>query len=103
DGAAAPATVATAVVTDVVAEVEAGDAETADRHAPEDPESAVLRERDAALASVERELGRRLKRVLADEQNEVLDLLRRGRTVTFAGGVPAGGQEAGRLAPGGGR
>jgi DivIVA domain-containing protein len=98
DGAAAPATVATAVVTEVVAEVEAGDAETADEHAPEDPESAVLRERDAALASVERELGRRLKRVLADEQNEVLDLLRRGRSITFADVVPEGDEHADRFA-----
>ncbi len=35
--------------------------------------------RAAALASVEKDLGRRLKRMLADEQNEVLDLLRRAK------------------------
>ena len=58
----------------------------------------VLRERDAVLATVERELGRRLKRVLADEQNEVLDLLRRGRSVTFAEVVPAGDEHADRFA-----
>ena len=33
--------------------------------------------RDAARQEVERQLARRLKRVLADEQNETLDLLRR--------------------------
>jgi DivIVA domain-containing protein len=65
---------------------------------PEDPEVVVLRERDAVLATVERELGRRLKRVLADEQNEVLDLLRRGRSVTFAEVVPAGDEHADRFA-----
>ncbi|HEY7070104.1 MAG TPA: DivIVA domain-containing protein [Acidimicrobiales bacterium] len=64
----------------------------------EDPEVVVLRERDATLATVERELGRRLKRVLADEQNEVLDLLRRGKSVTFAEVVPAGDEHADRFA-----
>jgi hypothetical protein len=45
----------------------------------------MLRQRDELLAPTERELGRRLKRVLADEQNEVLDRLRqrdRRRTLT---------------------
>ncbi len=37
----------------------------------------LLDRRDAALAEIERQLARRLKRVLADEQNETLDLLRR--------------------------
>jgi cell division septum initiation protein DivIVA len=64
----------------------------------EDPEVLVLRERDTTLAAVERELGRRLKRVLADEQNEVLDLLRRGKSVTFAEVVPAGDAHADRFA-----
>src|SRR4029450_974511 len=54
--------------------------------------------RDAALASVERELGRPLKRVLADEQNEVLALLRRGRSITFADVVPEGDEHADRFA-----
>ena len=40
----------------------------------------MLHDRDTHLEPVERELGRRLKRVLADEQNEVFDLLRRGTT-----------------------
>jgi DivIVA domain-containing protein len=42
-----------------------------------DPDLELLRQRDSELEPVERELGRRLKRVLADEQNEVFDLLRR--------------------------
>src|SRR5690606_38691089 len=40
---------------------------------PADPATRLLRRRDADLAGPERELGRKLKRVLADEQNEVLD------------------------------
>lgn len=44
-------------------------------------EEAVLQERDAEIEPVERTLGRAVKRALADEQNEVLDALRRLRTV----------------------
>ena len=40
-------------------------------------DAAAFAARDAALAPIHKELGRRLKRALADEQNEVLDLLRR--------------------------
>ncbi len=81
-------------------EPEAGDEPEAERgrEVEDDPEVVVLRERDAVLAAVERELGRRLKRVLADEQNEVFDLLRRGRSVTFADVVPAGDEHADRFA-----
>jgi hypothetical protein len=69
-----------------VAEVEAdGDAEVEE---PVDPATRLLRTRDTQLAAVERELGRKLKRVLADEQNEVLDRLRRGGTVVLADVVP---------------
>jgi cell division septum initiation protein DivIVA len=64
----------------------------------DDPEAALFRERDAALGSIERELGRRLKRVLADEQNEVLDTLRRGRSVTFDDVLPAGDEHIDRFA-----
>ncbi|MCI3949913.1 MAG: hypothetical protein K0R11_1847, partial [Acidimicrobiales bacterium] len=42
--------------------------------------AAALRRRDADLAPIERELARALKRELADEQNAVLDALRRSRT-----------------------
>ena len=79
-------------------EPEAEDEPAPESEVDEDPEVVVLRERDAVLATVERELGRRLKRVLADEQNEVLDLLRRGRSVTFAEVVPAGDEHADRFA-----
>ncbi len=41
------------------------------------PDTALLERRDVTTDELERLLARRLKRVLADEQNEVLDLLRR--------------------------
>lgn len=44
-----------------------------------DPDTDLLDRRDAATDALERQLARRLKRVLSDEQNEVLDLLRRTR------------------------
>ena len=52
-----------------------------------DPDTDLLDRRDAALHEVERQLARRLKRVLADEQNETLDLLRRTRGVPTAAEV----------------
>jgi DivIVA domain-containing protein len=66
--------------------------------APLDPPTRVLRQRDELLAPTERELGRRLKRVLADEQNEVLDQLRRGGTVDFADVVPPPDEHVDRYA-----
>ena len=44
-----------------------------------DPDPDLLDRRDATTDELERQLARRLKRVLSDEQNEVLDLLRRTR------------------------
>jgi DivIVA domain-containing protein len=63
-----------------------------------DPATRALQDRDTVLAAVERELGRKLKRVLADEQNEVLDTLRRGGTVEFAEVVPAADEHVDRFA-----
>jgi DivIVA domain-containing protein len=97
--AAAPQAASPQAVVVAASEDEAdASAEDEEPEAPEDPEVVVLRERDAVLATVERELGRRLKRVLADEQNQVLDLLRRGRSVTLADVVPAGDEHADRFA-----
>ena len=93
-GGTANALVALAVAAPAEDEPEAENEPALESEVDEDPEVVVLRERDAVLATVERELGRRLKRVLADEQNEVLDLLRRGRSVTFAEVVPAGDEHA---------
>ena len=63
-----------------------------------DPDAAVLHDRDTHLGPVERELGRRLKRVLADEQNEVFDLLRRDKPMGLDDVVPAAGEHAQRYA-----
>jgi hypothetical protein len=65
---------------------------------PVDPATRLLQARDAQLAAVERELGRKLKRVLADEQNEVLDMLRRGGTIGFGDVVPAADEHVDRFA-----
>ncbi|HVN51532.1 MAG TPA: DivIVA domain-containing protein [Acidimicrobiales bacterium] len=45
--------------------------------APADPDHELLARRDEALAETERSLGRRIKRELSDEQNELLDTVRR--------------------------
>jgi cell division septum initiation protein DivIVA len=82
-------------------DVEASDADTADAGDEADvldPTRRVLVTRDDMLAGVERDLGRRLKRVLADEQNEVLDMLRRGGTIEFDDVVPAADEHADRFA-----
>ena len=55
-------------------EVETEDETEAETAAPDAP---LLQRRDAELDAIEHRLARRLKRVLADEQNEVLDRLRR--------------------------
>lgn len=53
------------------------DASEADDAPGADHEHDLLQQRDEALVNVESGLSRRLKRALADEQNEMLDLLRR--------------------------
>lgn len=52
-----------------------------DGAADRDPDTDLLDRRDAALEEIEKQLARRLKRVLADEQNETLDLLRRTKGI----------------------
>lgn len=52
-----------------------------------DPDVDLLDRRDAALEEIEKQLARRLKRVLADEQNETLDLLRRTKGTPTADAV----------------
>ena len=63
-----------------------------------DPDADVLAARDETLEPLERDLGRRLKRVLADELNEVFDLLRRDRPVSIADVVPGPAEHAHRYA-----
>jgi DivIVA domain-containing protein len=98
---------AVAVMDDAQAAPQAADAEDgeadgdSDLDAVEeelDPDEAVLHERDTHLSPVERELGRRLKRVLADEQNEVFDLLRRDQPTGLDDVVPAASEHVRRYA-----
>lgn len=62
------------------------------------PEAAPFVARVEAVAPAEKELGRRLKRALADEQNEVLDLLRRAKPKGVDDLLPAPDDHAGRWA-----
>jgi cell division septum initiation protein DivIVA len=79
---------------DVAAAEGAGPA--ADSTGEADADQLAIAARDEALASVERELARRLKRVLADEQNEVLDLLRRTKPTGLADVLPPAVEHAAR-------
>jgi hypothetical protein len=65
---------------------------------PVEEEPTPFTERDAALEPVDKELGRRLKRALADEQNEVLDLLRRAKPTGVDDLLPTPDDHAGRWA-----
>jgi len=60
-------------------ESETADEEPANHDEPEPEEPTPFTERDALLDPIDKDLARRLKRALADEQNEVLDLLRRAK------------------------
>jgi DivIVA domain-containing protein len=102
-------------VAHLLAPDDGGDQDGEDEHpdnyasAPVAGDDDLVARRDSALAQVEHELNRRLKRVLADEQNEVLDLLRRtkpsssdellaalgGHTARY---IEAAGEELGRAA-----
>src|SRR5207302_1344193 len=60
---------------------------------------AVFEARDAVVEATERALTRALKRALADEQNEVLDTLRRAKkTPKLDELMPAAGEHVGRYA-----
>jgi hypothetical protein len=57
-----------------------------------DADEAMLRLRDDSLETVEHDLSRRLKRVLSDEQNEVLDTLRRHKPSNIEDLLPGGAE-----------
>lgn len=64
---------------------------------PSDADADLLDRRDAATDELERQLARRLKRVLSDEQNEALDRLRRAKGQPSADEVLLGqGEHLGR-------
>ena len=79
-------------------------AEAPDDEEEEPPAPTPFSERDAALEPVDKELSRRLKRALADEQNEVLDRLRRVKPKGVDDVLPEPEEHAGRwsevVAPG---
>lgn len=55
-------------------------------------------DRDRALGPIDKELARRVKRTLADEQNEVLDLLRRAKPAGVSDLLPSADDHAARWA-----
>jgi cell division septum initiation protein DivIVA len=58
--------------------------------APEAPVATLVERRDRAVADFERTVARRLKRELSDEQNELLDAIRREKAVpSFGEAIPA--------------
>ena len=69
-----------------------------DDGAEDHPDAAPFAARRDAVEPVEKELGRRLKRALADEQNEVLDLLRRAKPKGVDDLLPGPDEHAARWA-----
>jgi hypothetical protein len=70
-----------APVAPVAPAADAADDETTPDEAPVGPDAELIARRDAALVDIERALGRRIKRELSDEQNELLDSVRRQKGV----------------------
>ena len=121
DGPAASDGVAEAGQDEEIPVTETGEAGTETEqpvvHAPLGVTS-LLERRDAATDEIERQLARRLKRLLSDEQNDLLDQVRRvkgepmaeeilpamaehaGRYASAAGGDLAGAASAGRSSTG---
>ena len=64
----------------------------------DDVEETPFRGRDAALVPLIVAAARKVKRVLADEQNDVLDALRRREPVRDVDDLVAGAADAGRPA-----
>ncbi len=58
-------------------------------HDQDDPVVVLLSRRDEALAALERSLAKRIKRELSDEQNELLDAVRRGEVSEVDALLPA--------------
>lgn len=69
---------------DVLAESPAVESAPVATDEPTDPDDSLLARRDAAVADLEKNLARRVKRELSDEQNELLDTVRRGENAADA-------------------
>ena len=85
-------------VAQVVTEPEPEPEPVAEADVPVTVDERAFAQRDEALDAIERDLAKRLKRTLADEQNEVLDALRRGKPSGVADLLPAADDHAGRWA-----
>ena len=80
-------------------------AETAEAVEPAAPEESVvgnadeglLQQRDATLDGIEQQLARKLKRALQDDQNDLLDRLRKRGKGTFAGVLASHGDQSARF------
>jgi len=79
-------------------EVEAAAEDDVAPAAPAPDEQALLERRDAVTDDAEQKATRKLKRVLADEQNEVLDRLRRNAKAKIAELFPEPSEHAARYA-----
>ncbi|MEY2457051.1 MAG: hypothetical protein QOK06_2145, partial [Acidimicrobiaceae bacterium] len=75
-------------------------ADAPDDSARESEDQALLERRDAITDEVEQRVTRKLKRALADEQNEVLDHLRRTRGGDLAAVLPSLDHQTARYAAG---
>jgi DivIVA domain-containing protein len=77
---------------------ERGDAQHTEPEPAASEDEALLERRDAITDAVEKHAVRKLKRVLADEQNEVLDRLRRNPKARLDDLFPAAGEHSERYA-----
>jgi cell division septum initiation protein DivIVA len=99
NGTQAPGADAPELVGEAQAETETGSGfEGIGGQPSTDADERLLRQRDETLEPLERALGRRIKRVLADEQNEVLDLVRRTRSSSLDELLPGAEAHADRFA-----
>lgn len=75
------------VVLEAVPDLPAEDSDADGAGEVVDPDAALVARRDAAMVEVERTLSRRIKRELSDEQNELLDAVRRQKGTPTAEAV----------------
>ena len=77
--------------------VAAGDATPPDGGPVSDADEALLQARDAALEGIEQQLTRKLKRALQDDQNDLLDRLRKRGKSTFVSLLPETDEQSQRF------
>jgi hypothetical protein len=106
EAAVVEAAVVEAAVLETQPEVAEAEHESVDiveaMHAMEAIDQSLLERRDAITDKVEQRVIRKLRRALADEQNEVLDQLRRNRGADLASVLPSFDEQTSRYAAGAG-